>query len=70
MADNLLILEEVVAGYGHTFFKLKVGGDPHADLQRLTEIAAVLELMAQGRLDLGPLITHRAPHAQAALRIR
>jgi L-alanine-DL-glutamate epimerase-like enolase superfamily enzyme len=36
-------LEEVVAVYGHTFFKLKVGGDPHADLQRLTEIAAVLD---------------------------
>ena len=39
-------LEEVVAVYGHTFFKLKVGGDPHADLQRLTEIAAVLDRIA------------------------
>jgi hypothetical protein len=36
-------LEEVVAAYGHTFFKLKVGGDPQADLQRLTEIAEVLD---------------------------
>jgi len=39
-------LEDVVAVYGHTFFKLKVGGDPHADLQRLTEIAAVLDRIA------------------------
>ncbi|HJS08520.1 MAG TPA: enolase C-terminal domain-like protein [Pirellulales bacterium] len=39
-------LEEVVAAYGHTFFKLKVGGDPRADLQRLTEIAAVLDRIA------------------------
>ncbi len=35
-------LEEVVAAYGHRYFKLKVGGDPPADLERLTEIAAVL----------------------------
>jgi Enolase C-terminal domain-like len=36
-------LEEVVAAYGHTFFKLKVGGVVDADLQRLVEIAAVLD---------------------------
>lgn len=36
-------LEEVVATYGHTFFKLKVGGNLDADLQRLTDIAAVLD---------------------------
>ena len=36
------MLEEVVAAYGHRYFKLKVGGDPPADLERLTEIAAVL----------------------------
>ena len=36
-------LEEVVAAYGHTFFKLKVGGEVDADLQRLIEIAAVLD---------------------------
>jgi hypothetical protein len=40
-------LEEVVAAYGHTFFKLKVGGVADADLQRLTEIAAVLDRIAQ-----------------------
>jgi hypothetical protein len=39
-------LEEVVAVYGHTFFKLKVGGVADVDLQRLTEIAAVLDGIA------------------------
>lgn len=36
-------LEEVVAEYGHTYFKLKVGGDVGADLARLTAIASVLD---------------------------
>ncbi|HEV8471674.1 MAG TPA: enolase C-terminal domain-like protein [Methylomirabilota bacterium] len=36
-------LEEVVATYGHTYFKLKVGGDAGADVARLTAIAAVLD---------------------------
>jgi hypothetical protein len=36
-------LEEVVAAYGHTWFKLKVGGDVEADIARLKEIAAVLD---------------------------
>ena len=36
-------LEEVIAAYGHTFFKLKVGGAIDADMQRLAEIAAVLD---------------------------
>ena len=36
-------LAEVVATYGHTFFKLKVGGEVDADLRRLCEIAAVLD---------------------------
>ena len=36
-------LEEVVATYGHSYFKLKVGGDVAADLHRLSEIAAVLD---------------------------
>jgi len=40
-------LEEVVAAYGHTFFKLKVGGNPDADLVRLAEIAAVLDHIAR-----------------------
>jgi len=36
-------LAEVVATYGHRYFKLKVGGDVKADVARLAEIAAVLD---------------------------
>jgi hypothetical protein len=36
-------LEEVVTAYGHTYFKLKVGGDVEADLARLTAVAGVLD---------------------------
>jgi hypothetical protein len=36
-------LEEVIAAYRHTYFKLKVGGVADADLQRLVEIATVLD---------------------------
>ncbi len=36
-------LEEVVDTYGHRWFKLKVGGDLQADLDRLAHIAAVLD---------------------------
>jgi hypothetical protein len=39
-------LEEVVAAYGHSFFKLKIGGNADADLQRLIEIASVLDRLA------------------------
>jgi hypothetical protein len=36
-------LEEVVARYGHRWFKLKVGGEIRADVERLTAIATVLD---------------------------
>lgn len=36
-------LEEVVQAYGHTYFKLKVGGDVAADVARLGAIAGVLD---------------------------
>ena len=39
-------LQEVIAAYGHTFFKLKVSGNADADLRRLAEIAAVLDGIA------------------------
>jgi hypothetical protein len=39
-------LEEVVAAYGHTWFKLKVGGRLDEDIARLKEIAAVLDAAA------------------------
>ena len=36
-------LEQVVATYGHRFFKLKVGGEMQADLDRLQRIASVID---------------------------
>ena len=36
-------LEEVIAAYGHVYFKLKVGGNADADIERLAQIAAVLD---------------------------
>jgi hypothetical protein len=36
-------LEEVIAAYGNRYFKLKLGGDPHLDVERLVRIAAVLD---------------------------
>jgi L-alanine-DL-glutamate epimerase-like enolase superfamily enzyme len=40
-------LEQVVQAYGHRWFKLKVGGDIGADVERLAAIAAVLDRMAK-----------------------
>ena len=40
-------LEEVVATYGHTYFKLKVSGQLEADLERLTRIAGVLDRIVE-----------------------
>jgi len=40
-------LEEVLARYGHRWFKLKVGGDARADVERLAAIASVLDRIAQ-----------------------
>ena len=40
-------LDEVVARYGHRWFKLKVGGDAKADVERLCAIAAVLDRIAE-----------------------
>jgi L-alanine-DL-glutamate epimerase-like enolase superfamily enzyme len=37
-------LEEVVATYGHTWYKLKVGGNVDDDVRRLADIAAVLDV--------------------------
>ena len=41
-------LEEVVARYGHRWFKLKVGGDARADVERLAAIASVLDRIPDG----------------------
>ncbi|MEP7302105.1 MAG: enolase C-terminal domain-like protein [Caldimonas sp.] len=42
-------LQEVVAAYGQRCFKLKVGGDRQADIERLVKIASVLDTI-QGPL--------------------
>ena len=39
-------LEEVIARYGHRWFKLKVGGNVAADVERLAAIAGVLDRIA------------------------
>ncbi len=36
-------LEEVIAAYGHTYFKLKAGGDIDQDVARLVRIAGILD---------------------------
>jgi hypothetical protein len=40
-------LEEVIARYGHRWFKLKVGGDIKADIERLSAIAGVLDRIGE-----------------------
>jgi hypothetical protein len=40
-------LEDVITVYGHRWFKLKVGGDPKADIERLTAIATVLDRLPE-----------------------
>lgn len=40
-------LEEVIAAYGHRYFKLKIAGAIDADIERLARIAAVLDGIAQ-----------------------
>ena len=40
-------LEEVIAAWGHRYFKLKVGGQLAADLARLEAIAAVLDRLPE-----------------------
>jgi Enolase C-terminal domain-like len=41
-------LEEVIAAYGHRWFKLKVGGELAADLERLRAVAAVIDRIPGG----------------------
>lgn len=38
-------LQEVIAAYGHSYFKLKISGDVNADIDRLEQIVAVIEAM-------------------------
>lgn len=45
-------LEQVIAAYGHRYFKIKVGGDVTVDVARLVAIAAVLDGTADYRVSL------------------
>jgi len=45
-------LEEVIARYGHRWFKLKVGGDVRADVDRLCAIASVLDRLGEYHVTL------------------
>jgi hypothetical protein len=40
-------LEQVIAVYGNRYFKLKLSGDPDADLRRLSRIAIVLDRLPE-----------------------
>ena len=40
-------LEDVITVYGHRWFKLKVSGDPKADIDRLCAIASVLDRLPE-----------------------
>ncbi|HEY9347836.1 MAG TPA: enolase C-terminal domain-like protein, partial [Inquilinus sp.] len=53
LADGLpQSLEQAVAAYGHTRFKLKLSGQAEADLDRLRRIAAVLDRLPDYRVTL------------------
>ncbi len=60
-------LEEVVGAYGHAFYKLKVGGDAAADIERLSRIAAVLDRLPEYRATLDGNEQYESADGAAAL---
>lgn len=61
-------LEQVVQHYGHHYFKLKVGGQLQADVQRLTRIAEVLDTLPHAyHVSLDG--NEQYPHAPALLEL-
>jgi hypothetical protein len=60
-------LEEVVAVYGHAYFKLKVGGEVAADVERLSRIAAVLDGLPEYRATLDGNEQYESAEDAAAL---
>ena len=60
-------LQEIVANYGVSWFKLKVGGDLQADLDRLARIAAVLDRLPSYQVTLDG--NEQYPDAAAALAL-
>jgi hypothetical protein len=59
-------LGEVIAGYGHRYFKLKIAGDPEADVARLAKIAAVLDHLPDYRVTLDGNEQYPDPETVAA----
>lgn len=60
-------LEEVVGAYGHAHYKLKVGGDVAADVERLSRIAAVLDRLPDYRATLDGNEQYESAEEAAAL---
>ena len=60
-------LEEAIAAYGHRFFKLKIAGDPEADVARLARIAAVLDRLDAYQVTLDGNEQYPDPATVAAL---
>ena len=60
-------LEEVVGAYGHAYYKLKVGGDIPADVERLSRIAAVLDRLPEYRATLDGNEQYESAEDAAAL---
>jgi hypothetical protein len=60
-------LEEVVGAYGHSYYKLKVGGDTQADVERLCRIAAVLDRLPEYRSTLDGNEQYESAEDAAAL---
>lgn len=60
-------LEEVVAVYGHAFYKLKVGGGVASDVERLSRVAAVLDRLPEYRATLDGNEQYDSADAAAAL---
>ncbi|BAT58885.1 hypothetical protein GJW-30_1_01413 [Variibacter gotjawalensis] len=60
-------LEEVIAAYGHRYFKLKVGGDLEADIDRLCRIASVIARVPDYRVTIDG--NEQYENAEAALTL-
>ncbi|RYF75304.1 MAG: mandelate racemase, partial [Comamonadaceae bacterium] len=61
-------LPGVIARYGHRYFKIKLGGDPDADLARLADVLRVLDARQPGhRFSLDGNEQYADPAALAAL---
>jgi hypothetical protein len=63
-------LEAAIAAYGLRYFKIKLGGDPEKDVERLTRIAALLPPDAKFTLDGNEFYKEVEPFEQTWERLR